>query len=255
MRAVRANLLWMAVGLACAPSQEAVHVQLGVAIDGSTVVDSTNDLGWTVTLTGARVAVQDLQFTILGEMHDETAWLEGWLIRRAWAHPGHYSGGDVTGELVGEFILDWIGDDGKALGMADLLTGDYNGFNFTFRRASEGDGLAGDDPMIGHTAYFAGVARKDEEEVAFTAALDVNAGTQMVGAPFELTVEAGTNAKIGVQLEATDPVESKSLFDGLDFAAIDADGDGAAVIEPGSEAHNIFVRTIQSHVHYNAEAQ
>jgi len=252
---MRASLLWMAVGLACTPSQEAVHVQLGVVIDGSAVVDSTNDLGWTVTLTGARIAVQDLEFTVQGEMHEATAWLEGWLIGRAWAHPGHYSGGVVTGELVGEFILDWVGNDGMELGAADLLAGDYNGINFTFRSASAGDGLAGEDPMIGHTAYFAGVARKGGEEVAFTAALDVNAGTQMVGAPFELAVEAGTMATIGIALEATDPVEGKSLFDGLDFAALDEDGDGLVAIEPGDEAHNIFVRTIQSHVHYNAEAQ
>jgi hypothetical protein len=80
--------------------------------------------------------------------------------------------------------------------------------------------------MIGHTAYFAGVASKDGADVAFTAALDVSEGTQMVGAPFELSVEADTKAEIGVQLEATDPVEGKSMFDGLDFGALDDDGDG-----------------------------
>ncbi len=254
MRTIQASLL-LVVG--CAPSQEAVHVPIEVALDASTVTASTNDLGWTVTLTDARIAVKDLQFTILGEMHEDgaTAWLEGWLVRRAWAHPGHYAGGDVTGELVGSFVFDWIAHDGMALGTADVLTGDYNGFNFFFRRASEGDGLAAGDPMIGHTAYFAGVASKDGAEVAFTAALDVSEGTQMVGAPFELSVEADTKAEIGVQLEATDPVESKSMFDGLDFGALDDDGDGEVAIEPGMTAHNIFVRTIQSHVHYNAEAK
>lgn len=253
MRTIQASLL-LVVG--CAPSQEAVRVQLEVALDGSTVTASTNDLGWTVTLTDARIAVQDLQFTVLGEMHEggATAWLEGWLVRRAWAHPGHYAGGDVTGELVGSFVLDWVAD-GMELGTADMLAGDYNGFNFSFRRAGEGDGLAAEDPMVGHTAYFAGVASKGGAEVAFTAALDVSEGTQMVGAPFELSVEADTKAEIGVQLEATDPVESRSMFDGLDFGALDDDDDGEVVIEPGMAAHNIFVRTIQSHVHYNAEAR
>lgn len=255
MRSVRTIGVVLALGLACAPSQEAVRVELGVELDASTVADSTNDLGWTVTLTEARIAVKDLQFTIQGEMHGATAWLDGWLIRRAWAHPGHYAGGDVTGELVGEFVFDWFAGDGAALGTADLLTGDYNGFNFSFRAAGEGDGLAADDPLVGHTARFSGVARKDGAEVAFTAALDVKAGTQMVGAPFELTVEAETTAKIGIQLEATDPVESKSMFDGLDFGALDDDADGSVDIAPGSPAHNIFVRTIQSHVHYNAKAE
>jgi hypothetical protein len=256
MRAVRTTLFLVAAALACSPSQEAVHVEVAVELDGSTVGDSTNDLGWTVTLTAARVAVSDLQFTIQGEMHGATAWLGGWLIGRAWAHPGHYAGGDVTGELVGAFMFDWFGGDGAMLGAADMLTGDYNGFNFTFRRASAADdGLDADDPQIGHTAYFAGVARKDATEVAFTAVLDVNEGTQMVGAPFELAVMADTTAAIGVQLETTDPIEQVSLFDGLDFAALDEDGDGEVTLEPGSAAHNIFVRTIQSHVHYNSVAQ
>lgn len=256
MREIQASLL-LGVVVGCAPSQEAVRVQLEVALDGSTVTASTNDLGWTVTLTDARIAAQDLQFTVLGEMHEggATAWLEGWLVRRAWAHPGHYAGGDVTGELVGSFVFDWIARDGVALGTADMLVGDYNGFNFLFRKAGEGDGLAEGDPMIGHTAYFAGVASKDGVDVAFTAALDVSEGTLMVGAPLELSVEADTKLEIGVQLEATDPVEGKSMFDGLDFGALDDDGDDEVVIEPGTAAHNIFVRTIQSHVHYNAEAK
>lgn len=251
MRAVLKVMLIGVVG--CAPSQEAVRVELGVEVDGSAVGESTNDLGWAVTLTAARVAASDVQFTIQGEMHGATAWLEGWLIRRAWAHPGHYSGGDVTGELVGNFVFDWIGGDGAALGMAEVLTGEYNGFNFTFRAADAEDGLADGDPLLGHAAHFAGTARKDGVEVAFTAVLDVKAGTQMVGGPFELSVTTETNSKIGIQLEPTDPVEQKSMFDGLDFAAIDEDADGQVDIAPGSAAHNIVVRTIQSHEHYNAE--
>lgn len=253
MRAVRTTMLLCGAVLGCAPSQEAVHVDLAVDLDASTVDESTNDSGWAVTLTGARIAASDVQFTIQGEMHQSTAWLDGWLVRTAWAHPGHYAGGDVTGELVGNFVFDWISGDGMELGVADVLTGDYNGFNFTFRRAGAGD-VDADDPLLGHTAHFTGTARKGGAEVEFTAVLDVNEETQMVGAPFELTVTAETMAKIGIQLEATDPVESKSMFDGLDFAALDEDGDGQVAIEPGSAAHNIFVRTIQSHVHYNAEA-
>lgn len=244
----------LSAAVACAPSQEAVRVELLVELDGSTVADSTNVEGWTVTLTDARIAAKDVQFTVLGEMHGATAWLDGWLIRRAWAHPGHYAGGDVTGELVGEFMFDWVAKDGMRLGTAELLAGDYNGLNFTFRRAGEGD-VAAEDPMLGHSAYFAGVARRDGAEVMFTAALDVKEGTLMVGAPFEEVVSAETKGAIRLQLEATDPVEKKSMFDGLDFAALDEDDDGVVNIEPGAAAHNIFVRTIQSHVHYNAEAK
>lgn len=240
---------------ACTPSQEPVHVQLDVMLDASGIAPTTNDLGWEVELTTARVAASDLQFSILGEMHGASAWVPSWILGRAWAHPGHYSGGDVTGEMAGEFILDWLARDGMKLGEADMLVGDYNGMNFTFRAAAASDGLAADDPLIGHAAQFVGVARKGEVEVAFTALLDIAAGTQLVGAPFEDTIDATATAPIEVQFLPTDPVEAKSLFDGLDFAALDEldmTSDGAATISPGDEAHNILRRTLQSHVHYNA---
>jgi hypothetical protein len=127
----------MAVGLACAPSQEAVRVQLEVALDADggrlderPRVDGDADGG------ADRRAGPAVHGPRRDARRDGVA--GGLVDPRAWAHPGHYSGGDVTGELVGEFILDWIGGDGMALGTADLLAGDYNGFNFTFRRGGRG---------------------------------------------------------------------------------------------------------------------
>ncbi|HEY0136005.1 MAG TPA: hypothetical protein VGB85_18090 [Nannocystis sp.] len=243
------------VMMACTPSQEATRVPLGVVLDGSGITETTNDAGWTVTLTTARVAASNLQFSIQGEMHAATASLGGWIVARAWAHPGHYAGGDVTGELIGDFVLDWLGSDGMTLGTADMLAGDYNGMNFTFRAATVADGLAADDPLLGHTAQLAGVARKGDVEVAFTAIVDVDANTQLVGAPFEDTIDAGATAPIEVRFLPTDPVAGTSLFDGLDFAALDAldkSTDGVAAVSPGDVAHNILRRTLQSHVHYNA---
>lgn len=254
MRLVRTTLL-LTTGLACAPSQESVHVQREVKLDGSKIAATTNDLGWTVTLSAVRLAVTDVQFSILGEMHQTSASLGGWLIRRAWAHPGHYAGGDVTGELPGNFIFDWIAHDGMKLGDADMLTGVYHGINLTFRHADADDKLASDDPLLDHTGYYAGVARKDGRDIAFTIVADINEGTQMVGAPFDWTLEEDTPGTIEIQLYPTDPVEGKSMFDGLDFGALDEDGDGEVSIAPGDTAHNIFVRLVQSHVHYRAEAR
>lgn len=246
----------LAVVAACTASQEAVQVQLDVQLDASGISPTTNDAGWAVELTTARIAASDLQFTILGEMHGATASLGGrlsdWLLARAWAHPGHYAGGDVTGELAGDFIFDWLGHDGMKLGAADMLIGDYNGLNFTFRAATAADGLEATDPLLGHAVHFVGVARKAGQEVGFTAVLDLAAGTQVVGAPFEDTVDAASVDPIEFQFLPRDPIEGKSLFDGLDFAALDDDADGSVSIGPGDEAHNILRRTLQSHVHYNA---
>lgn len=253
MKTIQAPLL-LCVALGCSVSQEATRVELAVELDASKVEATTSDLGWTVELTAARIAATDVQFTIQGEMHEDgaTAWLPSWILARAWAHPGHYAGGDVTGELPGSFVFDWIGHDGMALGVAEMLTGDYNGMNFTFRAADANDGLTDGDALMGHAAYFAGTATKDGVTITFTALLDIDAGTQMVGAPFELVVTDTTKDTLGIQFLPTDPVEAKSLFDGLDFAALDDDGDGAVDIVPGDEAHNILRRTIQSHVHYDA---
>lgn len=253
MKILQAPLLFVAV-LGCSASQEATRVELPVELDASKLDASTSDLGWTIELTTARIAATDIQFTIQGEMHDSsaTAWLPGWILSRAWAHPGHYAGGNVTGELTGSFVFDWTGHDGMPLGVAEMLTGDYNGMNFSFRAAGASDGLAEDDALLGHSAHFAGTATKDAVTIAFTAVLDVDAGTQMVGAPFELVVADSTKDTLGIQFLPTDPVEGKSLFDGLDFEALDDDGDQVVDIIPGDEAHNILRRTIQTHVHYDA---
>lgn len=244
--------MMLLLGLGCAPSQEAQRVQLEVEVDDAALAVGDNDLGWSVELGAARLAVADLQFTILGEMHVASAWVPSWVIGRAWAHPGHLAGGDVTGELTGAFVLDWVDGGGKRLGSAEMLTGVYHGLNFGFRVAAASDGLAADDPLLGHTAYFAGTARKDGQEIEFTAQIDVDAGMQMVGAPFDLEVERRDQVVVAIQLLPVDPIEGLSLFDGLDFAALDPDGDGVVAIVPGDDAHNFLRRTVQSHVHYDA---
>ncbi len=228
---------------------------LEVVLDSSGITQTSNDAGWTITLTTARIAASGLQFTIQGEMHAATAWLPGWILARAWAHPGHSAGGEVTGELAGDFVFDWFAGDGLGLGTADVLVGDYEGMNFAFRSGTTADGLAADDPLLGHTAHFAGVARKGEAEVAFTAVLAIDATAQMVGAPFETTIDVNTSAPIELRFLPRDPVGGKSLFDGIDFAALDAldmNTDGLAAIAPGDVAHNIVRRALQSHVHYDA---
>jgi len=236
----------------CTPSEEAQRVQLEVEVEDAALMAGDNDLGWRVELGAARLAVSDLQFTILGEMHEASAWLPSWVLGRAWAHPGHLSGGDVTGELTGEFVLDWVAGGGRRLGTAEMLTGVYQGLNFGFRAAAASDGLPADDPLLGHSAYFAGTASKAGQTITFTAQIDVDAGTQMVGAIFDLEVERTDQASISIQLVPVDPIDGFSLFDGLDFAALDPDGDGVVTIVPGDAAHNFVRRTVQSHVHYGA---
>lgn len=256
--------------LACAPS-EAPRVELEVVVDGSGLGEATTDLGWTITFAQARLAIADLEFTTAGEVHEARtpelgAWLLSLVLPSAHAHPGHYQGGEIIGELPGEYVLDFVAGDGASLGLATLIVGDYTAANFVFRRANAEE-LAADDPLVGHTALLQGSASKDGEVVAFTLLIDSPIDRELVGAPFEYTVDETTQAQLGVRLLDTDPIEGDHLFDGIDFAALDA-ADGAAdgtlvLVDPELEpaqaqaqddAYNHIRRDFQTHDLFDAQA-
>ena len=247
-------LLPLATALCTPEGDEPVQVTLPMAASGEGLEAVTNAEGWTVAVSVFRLATADFEFTIEGETHasiDHCPWQEVLGIRSAWAHPGHYAGGEVTGELLGNFILD-LTDERQPLGDAVLLEEDYNGANLHFRIADDTDELDADDPLLGHTAYIEGEATKDDVTVAFTAIVDVEDGTEMVGAPFELTVTEETAGTIVWQVLTLDPSEGDTIFDGLDFGTLDEDGDGLLEIVPDSDAHNVFMKTLIRHDHYNA---
>jgi hypothetical protein len=241
----------LALGVCDPAGEEPVPLSLPVVTDGSQVVPCANAEGWTVEVESLRAAVRDLELTVEGETHAS-------LLRRvselaipsASAHPGHYAGGEVTGELAGDFVVDFVSGDGAVLGEASLLPGDYNGMNLYFRVATTADGLEAGDPLVGHVAVVSGTATKDAVEIAFDAVLDIEDGAQMVGGPFELNVDEGTSATLGLALYTIDPSENDTLFDGLDFGALDGDGDGAVAIAPGDEAHNVLMKTFVRHDHW-----
>lgn len=240
------------VAALCSPSgDEPARVTLPVEASGEGLEEITNDEGWTVTLSVFRLAISDIEFTIEGDTHASSApGLLDLLIPSAYAHPGHYAGGEVTGELLGDFLLNLM-DKEQSLGDGTLLVEDYNGANIYFRTTDESDGLDKDDVLLGHTAHIEGSATKDDVTISFTAILDVEDGTQMVGAPFELTVAEETSGTLTLQVLTLDPFEGDTLLDGLDFEALDEDDDNVVLIEPGSDAHNVFMKTLIRHDHYN----
>lgn len=243
---------------ACTAS-EAPRVSLPVVVDGSAMQPVQTALGYTVELTEARVAIADLVFTFAGEVH-ASIWQRArdWLVPTAYAHPGHFQGGDVTGELRGRFIVDWTGRSGTELGVATLLAGEYKAANFTFAVAGAGEVPAG-DPLVGHTALLRGQARKDGRVTQFTFLIDSPDGRQLVGAPFVANVDETTSATIGLRLQPHDPLEGDSLFEDLDFATIDSDGDGAITVAAAADnteiiaAYNTMRRTLQTHDHFDAQ--
>jgi len=201
------------------------------------------DLGYTVELVRAQVSLRDLQLTILGETHTASSLrpLLSLFVGTAFAHPGHYAGGEVTGELAGSLEYDATpGADPAPLGTARALPGVYRGANLAFGRAVDG-----------HTARIEGRAMRQGVTVTFTATLDVASDAQVVGLPFDADL-TGDTAGFTAQLAllVTDPALGRSLFDGLDFAAADAaDGatDGTLSIDPGSADASRLARQLVRH--------
>lgn len=239
----------------CSPGgAEPELVSLPVVWNSEGVEVCENDRGWVVQLKTLRLAVRDLEFTIKGETHAGLPdRVSEFFVRNAHAHPGHNSGGDVTGELSGNFLLDLSSAADTRLGHAELLVGEYKGMNLHFRRTDADDGLNIDDPLSGHTAFFAGTATKGVDSVEFSAILDVAEGTRMVGGSFERVVEKETSATLALQVLTVDPFQNDTLFKGLDFASLDDDKDGFVAISPGDAAHNILMKTLIRHEHYRVE--
>ncbi|MEL6179275.1 MAG: hypothetical protein AAFS10_09985 [Myxococcota bacterium] len=251
--ALRCVLLGVVVVLwaSCSDSQEALRVELPVVADGNGLHEVTTDQGYTIEITAMRVALTGLEFTTSGEAH--LAWWSPsrWLMGVAYAHPGHYAGGEIIGELPGRYVVDLVEGSGVELGVATLLEGDYNGANFTFAQAGMDDGLEPSDPLMGHSVWLEGVARRDGQTVAFTATIDQDDDRQVVGAPLELELSQGMEVMLGFQLLPQDPATGATLFDGIDFASLDSDSLGHITLEGEAPDANRLRRALQTHDFYN----
>ena len=84
-------------------------------------------------------------------------------------------------------------------------------------------------------------------------AVDSPEGRLIVGVPCVLAVTEGASPTFAFELLLRDPNESDTLFDGLDFAALDSDGDGEVVLSEAAtpDAYNLLRRTLQTHDHFN----
>lgn len=254
-------VLGIVLGLsACSAPQEAVRVERSVVLDAGDIKALTNDLGYEVELTEARMMVRDLTFAIAGEAHQEALLHKTyqWLVPNAYAHPGHYQGGDITGELTGRFLLDWLPGQTapRELGRASLLVGTYKSANFVFERASEQDLSDKDDELLGHTMIFRGTASKGKEQFTFLALIDSPEDRKLVGLPFEGEVTADSDDVIHFMFDPHDRLADDTMFDGLDFKALDEDSDGVVQLLPKAEsdaledAYNLFRRSLQTHDYY-----
>lgn len=243
--------------IAACSSAEPAQVELSVtALPLTDVV--TTDLGYRIELEEARIAVENLEFSLRGGSHTASFFdaISEAVVPSAYAHPGHTQDGDVTGELRGRFIFSFLPPDANPVGTATLLVGRYQSVNFTFARATAEDGISSEDPLLSHTAILRGTATREGETISFVALLDSPEERTLSGAPFEFEVREGTELLLGLGIAVEDPYEGDTLFDGLDFGALDVDGDGSVTLGEGAseeslvDAYNLLRRTFQTHDHF-----
>jgi hypothetical protein len=246
---MRTTILIALCAMGCGTTEEAATVQLPVTTTSAPLAPATTDLGYRIQIDRMRVAVTAIQFTVEGEAHAPVA-PPGTVL-----HPGHSAGGEVTGELPGDYILTWSGQPQPALGQGTLLTGVYFGANFVFRSADARDGLPAGDPLAGHAFHITGTITKDATAMPFDAVLDVEPGARVVGAVFEDRVTEASTETLAISFFATDPNEQDTAFDGVDFFTLPTTPAGTLEIRPGSTAHNIIRRAIQTHDHYSVLPQ
>ena len=254
---MRTTFLLALCAVGCGTTEEAATVRLPVTTSAAALPAATTDLGYQVQLERLRVAVTAIQFTIEGEAHAASAKpaevAEAAVI--AAPHPGHSAGGEVTGELPGDFLLVWNGQPQPVLGEATLLAGDYFGVNFAFRAAGPGDGLPAGDLLAGHAFHITGTITKEGTSRPFDAVLDVEPDTRVVGALFEDHITEASTETRAIAFFATDPTEQDTAFDGVDFFTLPITPTGTIEIRPGSAEHNIIRRAIQTHDHYGVLPQ
>jgi hypothetical protein len=230
-------------------SEPAARTPARIVVDGEGVTAVDTDLGYRVELTRCRVAIDTLEFTTSGEMHASLLRpLWDLVVPDAFAHPGHYAGGEVVGELPGRHVFDWV-DDGALVGEATLIDTQYNGANFSFTRARAEDVTPG-DPIVGHTFELVGTATQGDESWELSVLLDQDEGRKVVGLPLDIDLAGDEVVELGLEFFTRDPIEGDTVFDGLDFASLDDDGDGVIVIEPDTEAYNLLRRSTQAHDYY-----
>lgn len=190
----------------------------GIARDAAQPLAFTNDQGWSITLSEARVALGPLYLNTVapleGDRRNPLRRLGDLLLPSAWADgTSHLSGGRIVGECTTQVEVDALNPSlvavpGGGDGVDDpALTAEV----WLFNR----DGALG-----GAAVRVAGTARKDDQEIAFegslvidqslvTAGGSLDTARKVRGIPAAITLANGGALRVRV-----DP---RGWFDGADF--------------------------------------
>lgn len=193
--------------------------------------------GTSIEITHFEITMGDLEFTKGGEAHAAAIQIWDFLVPQAHAHPGHYSGGEVLGELPGIFTTNLL--TGGELGEAQLLEGEYQGLNFAFGPSEQNTSMR-----------IAGIARWEGNEREFSVDWVSTPDVQVIGIPFEADVSADDESQT-IHLSIRLQNEGETILDDLEFVA----DERPLALGPGDEGSNKIKRKMLSHDYYTAEAR
>ena len=243
---------------ACNEPKEAPKVELSVYTEANQWSSFITNLNYEIELERVQLVAKDLNFTTSGQLHSSTLWhdITSSVVPTVHAHPGHSQGGEVIGELLGEFIFEWSPGDRKFLGIATLIAGQYSAAEFTFGYGSM-ESSPFNDQLMDHSILLSGTATKNEQVLSFLVTVDSPSDRKLIGVPFDAMVKANLNGELVIRFHGTDPSGAKSIFDQVDFLILDQDNDGVIVIGPDmvavEDTYNIVRRSLLTHDHYSVE--
>lgn len=218
----------------------------------------TNARGWTIVLskivvsTGALYYLEGAPVTAWRglpnpqrtRVRDHVELLFG--LKTAWAHPGHYLGGEARGQVLSPTSVDLHGE-GATLPLGEGVTGLVRSATFSYHAPPSGP-MA--EALSGHVAILEGAATKGTDQRLFRAEIDADDiasssdGTPTIdGCPFEETT-FDDDATVLVT------VRPAVWFSQVEFDTLPATTASAVQPMPASLARNQLVRGMKAGAAY-----
>lgn len=203
-----------------------------------------NAWGWTVSVESAWLSIGSLQL-LEGEplgrnRPNSEPWWQGWLIKTAHAHPGHYQGGNLVAEMLEPAVVDLTRV--TELAPSQALTGQPRSGRIVFGApATHPAGPAGEQWVV----QVSGHAKRADEEGSvmkrffIASASDDMARADVTGCPFQGgPLRAGGVIELGVDLRV--------WFDQVDFTELpEGTEQEATPLVADTRANNGFLRGLE----------
>lgn len=248
-RRARGIVVGLLVGLsplfgACSGEATERRVELTTQVRALHTDSFENAWGWTVSVESAWLSIGSLQL-LEGEplgrnRPNSEPWWQGWLIKTAHAHPGHYQGGNVVAEMLEPAVVDLTRV--TELTPSQALTGQPRSGQIVFGAPATVPSAPAEKPWA---VQVSGHAERTDEEgnvmkrffIAFAG--DEMASTDVTGCPFQGgALRAGGVIELGVDLGV--------WFDQVDFTELSEGTEQEATpLAADARANNGFLRGLE----------